>query len=235
MYPVPQKKSEHRTAVSSKYAQAYQKVLGSTKSAETKLRILRAYRLRLLHEFCRDVLRQAYSDSLSIQALLSCRELRRKAFLFPREPALFTVGLGFPEHLPAALVGAKEETDGSGSPAGESYSLSQLLGGRPKTLFYIPTGGEIMEATQNQPSGVAAPPLEPFNESDIDESVKRLCKPPTRHLPSQSQHLPSDRVVTFLEAYPYRSRPAELLQFCSLLLQIVSVEYLMGRNNAPGE
>ena len=149
MYQVPQKKSEHRTAVSTKYAQAYQKVLGSSKSAETKLRILRAFRLRLLHEFCRDVLRQAYSDSLSIQALLACRELRRKAYLFPKEPALFSVGLGFPEHLPAALTSGKEETDGSASPAGETYSLSQLLAGRPKTLFYIPTGGEIMEATQN--------------------------------------------------------------------------------------
>jgi hypothetical protein len=26
-----------------------------------------------------------------------------------------------------------------------------------------------------------------------------------------------------------------MLQFCSLLLQIVSIEYLMGRNNSPGE
>lgn len=88
---------------------------------------------------------------------MACRELRRKAYLFPKEPSLFTVGLGFPEHLPAALFGAKEESEGSGSPKGESYSLSQLLNGRPKTLFYIPTGGEIMEATQNQPTGLPAP------------------------------------------------------------------------------
>ena len=58
---------------------------------EGKLRILRSYRLKILHEFCQDVLKEAYSDSVSIQTLLACRELRRRSQLFPSDPQLFTV------------------------------------------------------------------------------------------------------------------------------------------------
>jgi hypothetical protein len=47
-----------------------------------------------LHEFCTDVLKEAYTDSLSIQTLVACRELRRLSQLFPKEPALFTLGIG---------------------------------------------------------------------------------------------------------------------------------------------
>jgi len=40
--------------------------------------------------------------------------------------------------------------------------------------------------------------------------------------------------VTFREAYNYESTSTKVLQFFSCVLQIVSLEYLMGRNNAPG-
>jgi hypothetical protein len=94
--------------------------------------------------------------------------------------------LGFPEHLPAALTVTKDDGDGSSIPDGDAHSLSQIMNGKAKTLFYIPTSGEIMEAVSNQPSGVTNPAPEPFNEKEIDISVKRLCTPPTRHLISQS-------------------------------------------------
>ena len=79
---------------------------------EAKLRILRSYRLKLLHEFCHDVLKEAYSDSISIQTLLACRELRRRSQLFPSDPQLFTVRFAenFQEHLPKALYDAIEAT-----------------------------------------------------------------------------------------------------------------------------
>jgi hypothetical protein len=38
----------------------------------------------------------------------------------------------------------------------------------------------------------------------------------------------------FKEAYKYESQQTELLRYFSQLLQIISLEYLMGRNNAPG-
>ena len=55
---------------------------------------MRSFRLKFLHEFCTDVLKEAYTDSLSIQTLVACRELRRLSQLFPKEPALFTLGIG---------------------------------------------------------------------------------------------------------------------------------------------
>ena len=83
MYSIAELKSRYKPAVSKKYGQVHQRVVGTSYCAEAKLRILRSYRLRLLHEFCQDVLKEAYSDSVSIQTLLACRELRRRSQLFP--------------------------------------------------------------------------------------------------------------------------------------------------------
>ncbi len=59
-------KSRHRPTATKKWGQIYQRVAASERSTEVKLRILRASRLRLLHEFCQDVLKDAYMDSLVI-------------------------------------------------------------------------------------------------------------------------------------------------------------------------
>lgn len=59
-------KSRHRQTAAKKWAQIYQRVAASERSVEVKLRILRASRMRLLHEFCQDVLEAAYMDSLAI-------------------------------------------------------------------------------------------------------------------------------------------------------------------------
>jgi hypothetical protein len=62
LFNVTTKKSEFRSAAITKYSQTYQKILSSNQSIETKLRILRSYRLKLLHEYCRDVMKGAYSS-----------------------------------------------------------------------------------------------------------------------------------------------------------------------------
>ena len=69
MYSVTVRKSRYRSAVARKYNAMLSKVSPLNKSPEAKLRILRSYRLRLLHEYCHDVLKEAYGDSLCIQAL----------------------------------------------------------------------------------------------------------------------------------------------------------------------
>ena len=105
MYGIEGQKSRHRQMVSKKYNLLYQRIAGTNQSIETKLRILRSYRLRLLHEYCQGVLKEAYQDAVTIQSLLACRELRWKSQLFPRDSNPFIVGQGaLPEHLPRALL-----------------------------------------------------------------------------------------------------------------------------------
>jgi hypothetical protein len=61
---------------------------------ETILRILRSFRIKILHLFCNTVQRDVYFDSLKIQSLHKCNELRRHALLFPQnDNKLFTIKL----------------------------------------------------------------------------------------------------------------------------------------------
>ena len=60
MYSIAELKSRYRPSVSNKYGKVNQRVVGMNICIEAKLRILRSYRLRILHEFCQDVLKEAY-------------------------------------------------------------------------------------------------------------------------------------------------------------------------------
>ena len=176
MYSIPDVKSRHKVGAVKKYAQVSQRVTGTSRSMEGKLRILRSYRVRLLHEYCQDVLKEVYSDSVSIQTLLACRELRRRSQLFPQEPRLFTVALGtLQEHLPRVLSDSSDAFQGS-SPSEDRATLEKLRTGRPSTLFYIPSSSEIMAATKSgtdAPSGGAlAQSIDQFDEEKVDELIK---------------------------------------------------------------
>jgi len=147
---------------------------------EGKLRILRAYRVRLLHEYCQDVLKEAYSDSVSIQTLLACRELRRRSQLFPQDPRLFTVALGtLQEHLPRVLSDSSDAFQGS-SPSEDRASLEKLLRGRPSTLFYIPASGELMtavkpgapDAAATSSTNALAQSVDQFDDEKVDELIR---------------------------------------------------------------
>ena len=58
-----------------------------------------------MHEYCNDVMKGAYKSCLVLQTLGACRELRRKALLFPKDPKTLIIGQGIiPEHIPGALL-----------------------------------------------------------------------------------------------------------------------------------
>ena len=62
---------------------------------ELCLRVLRSYRIKLLHEFCENVLNEVYVDSIKMQTLKSGNVLRLKAALLPiSDTKLFTLGRG---------------------------------------------------------------------------------------------------------------------------------------------
>ena len=62
---------------------------------ELCLRILRSYRVKLLHEFCQNVRNEVYIDSIKMQTLQTGNVLRQKACLLPiSDTKLFTLGRG---------------------------------------------------------------------------------------------------------------------------------------------
>ena len=76
-------KQEARRAAVRKWKAFAEKVNNSPanaeRSVEHQLRILRAFRIRLLHEFVVDVQREFLPESLVAQSLMTARELRRHA------------------------------------------------------------------------------------------------------------------------------------------------------------
>lgn len=81
----------------------------------------------------------------------NCRELRRKAALFPKEAMPLTLGQGAViEHLPFAISEQLQPQEPTSSLENEAKpSLSGILKGQPKTLLYIPSSNEVMEAAKS--------------------------------------------------------------------------------------
>jgi hypothetical protein len=76
--------------------------------------------------------------------LLVCRELRRKSLLFPKEHKPLKMGPGIlPELLPGNLLEAEEDP-----------LLGDLIKGKCKNIFYIPSSSEVMEATKSTPKEI---------------------------------------------------------------------------------
>jgi|TARA_B110000285_G_C15115063_1_gene613560 hypothetical protein len=65
-------------------------------------------------------------------------------------------------------------------------------------------------------SSVTAVEVEHFEPEDVDKLVKELTKKPT--IQTDNTNLPSNRFVTFKEAYGYESLQTELLRFFAQLL-----------------
>ena len=78
-----------------------------------------------------------------------------------------------------------------------------------------------------------SPNAEDFELYQVDGLIYELLKRPTLCSQTESSVF-KNRQVMFKEAYKYESQQTELLRYFSQLLQIISLEYLMGRNNAPG-
>jgi hypothetical protein len=76
-------KTKGRPAIAKKYQIFINKLGTSDYKIEGKLRILRNYRVKLIHQYCREILREAYQESLRAQLLRVCNDLRLKAHLLP--------------------------------------------------------------------------------------------------------------------------------------------------------
>ena len=96
MYFIMTKKDQYREVIAKKFQSTYSKLTGiENLSPFALLRILRSYRIKLLHEYCNQVLKDVYQDSIKIQTLDVCNQLREKAQLMPfNKKKLFHVSMG---------------------------------------------------------------------------------------------------------------------------------------------
>lgn len=125
-----------------------------------------------------------------------------------------------PELLPGNLLEGEVEPQ-----------LAELIKGKCTNLFYIPSSSEVMEATKSTPKDIKMEDPQ-FKETEIDQYVKSLVQIPT--LNDKTDAMTGCRHIKFKEAYKYELVSYDLLKFYTNLLQIVTLEYQMGRNHAPG-
>lgn len=166
---------------------------------------------------------------------MTCKELRRKAQLFPREIHLFKHGkMEIIEHLAFKLAQNYKEDP---TPEPDRPRLTDYLKGEPKnTLLFIPSSSEIMaHAAQVEGPAPSYTNLIEMKEENIDRHVLEMALGATKvTVPPQGLNANSKRIVNFKEAIAYSQSQTEVLMFSTYLLQILSLEYLMGRNNAKG-
>ena len=74
-YLIDSKKGRLRSAYQSKFSSALLR-LSNNLSTEIKLRFLRSHRIKLLHCYCKDILREVYIDALKTQSLTVNNKLR---------------------------------------------------------------------------------------------------------------------------------------------------------------
>ena len=134
-------KSKFRPSYAKKYQIFMNKLITSDHKIEGKLRILRSYRVKLIHQYCRDILREAYQETLKTQLLRVCNELRLKSNLLPyfkKKELLFYCSLSdFEENLP------RQMTKNNLILKDPDYNIDNYDNGNFKTLFYVPNSLEI--------------------------------------------------------------------------------------------
>ena len=70
MYFIMPKKEAFRDVIAKKFLSIYQKLMGIEQLKPIPiLRMLRSYRIKLLHEYCNQVLKETYVDTLKIQTV----------------------------------------------------------------------------------------------------------------------------------------------------------------------
>lgn len=96
MISVQTKQHRDRDTIVKKFNKEMARILHSgSYTPELSLRILRSFRLKLLHQYCKNVLEEVHIDAIRVQAVQTCNQLRAKAALMPQSDGrLFTLGKG---------------------------------------------------------------------------------------------------------------------------------------------
>lgn len=211
------KKNRYREGLAKRFHNVtYKFTQQNASKPETLLRILRSFRIKILHEYCNAIQRDIYADSIKIQALQMANELRRKAMLFPQDKQqLFEIritqeeieNLSFEEKNAVLKHQAKDELIPMG--------LENVLTGKQvKTLFFVPSTSEILKLDRtpvDEETALKSAFMQKLvlDHETIDLEVKSLCLGQSRFDNEAGRYKPIKtmkqqvRKVNFREAAEY--------------------------------
>ena len=146
------KKSRDRETASRKFDKFSKQLMqGGEVTPELALRVLRSYRLKILHEFCSNILDEVYVDSMKVQTLQTCVQLRLRASLLPPQKTeqLFEIGKGPVMENMSAYAVAQLISDEIGERS--SVQVNDILGGQiiNDSLFYVPHSAEVISTDRH--------------------------------------------------------------------------------------
>lgn len=159
---------------------------------ETALRILRSYRICLLHEYCNTLLKDTYLETVKIQTARACSALRTKASLFPRPKGrgqrLFTVRLDAEVEL-LSHASTQFLNDGAFADDGHPTSVGDILSGQVcnHSIFYVPSTKEVLQTDRFDSDSTPQLHREmteayPLNVATLDKDIKAFAALPTSTL-----------------------------------------------------
>ena len=159
---------------------------------ETVLRILRSYRLCLLHEYCHNLLRDVYVETIKLQTIQVCNDLRIKSQLFPkakhRRDRLFKVHFG--EEIERLSFNQSQFLkDDQIEQYGQQTSVDDILSAQicSSSIFYIPSTKEILFTDRYDSDQTPALHREmieanPLNVESLEKDIKEFAVLPTSTL-----------------------------------------------------
>lgn len=93
-YQVSHRRSKLRNTVSKKFSVFLTSVASTYSKVECSLRVLRAYKVKLLHAYCREVLKEGYHDAMKVQAIATVQRLRGLSQIFSIDEAILGMSHG---------------------------------------------------------------------------------------------------------------------------------------------
>ena len=175
---VCESKGKLRPQIAKKFQIFMNKLNTSDHKLEGKLRILRSYRIKLLHHYCREVLRESYQETIITQLISTCNEIRLKANLLPfhqKSELLFYCGsCDYLENLSREIQKQFNLNNDA------VYNIDQFSDGQFETFFYVPHTIEICNL-ENKLSGESkteiffpAGSVDGINENDLEKPIREF-------------------------------------------------------------
>jgi len=84
-YQALQRKSRLRNPLTKKFNTFLTSVTSTYTKPECCFRVMRSYKIKLLHAYCKEVLKEVYHDAMKVQAVSICQRLRTLSHLFQTE------------------------------------------------------------------------------------------------------------------------------------------------------
>ena len=225
-------KAKLRAGIAKKYQIYMNKLITSDYKIEGKLRILRNYRIRLLHQYCRDLLREVYQETLVTQLLRTCDKLRLKSNLLPfkkkKELVLYCGLSDFQENLPRAMTKANPLHQDS------TYNIDIFEDGNFKTLFYVPHSMEVWFVDPKVPTELkiqAQYPTGLLDQMDVNDPEQLI----RTHMVPKPRVFREKNGVKFLDGYQYGGPLYNMLVYQTLIHNIFELEYSIAKLNSSGK